>query len=227
MRPELRSSVVIPAFNEELRIGNVIEAARAASGSVVEHEAVVVVDNNSTDNTAAIARRAGATVLRCSTQGKAPAMAVGVEFTKQMGLETVTFIDADLVGLRSDHIDSLVWPVVAAEATMTIGYLGERRKLVKYIYKDWGMFCGQRSMPVDVWDRLDPADLVGFRAEGALNALFRNSGRGDEIMRIEMEGVRHTGKFEKFGVVKGLAQYMRMQASALKGLSTQSSLLID
>lgn len=224
MRPELKSSVIIPAFNEGPRIASVVMAARATSDAIVDHEAIVVVDNNSTDNTARAAETAGAIVLRCCEQGKAPAMATGVDFTKQLGLETVTFLDADLVGLRPEHIEDLVWPVVAAEATMTIGYLGERTRFAKNVYKDWGMFCGQRSMPVGVWDQLDPADLVGFRAEGALNALFRNSGRGDEIRRIELEGVRHTGKFEKFGVLRGLARYLHVEASAIRGLSTRSSL---
>jgi glycosyltransferase involved in cell wall biosynthesis len=65
-RCPMHLSIVIPAFNEERLIERCIEsvtasfAANRASGVTSE---IIVVDNNSTDNTAHLARRAGARVV--------------------------------------------------------------------------------------------------------------------------------------------------------------------
>jgi len=62
----VKISIVIPAFNEEKLIAETLRevatAARAIRERGWQHE-VVVCDNNSTDQTAAIARAAGATVV--------------------------------------------------------------------------------------------------------------------------------------------------------------------
>jgi glycosyltransferase involved in cell wall biosynthesis len=62
----MRVAVVIPCFNEEVAIGRVVRAFRAALPDAV----VYVYDNNSTDNTAANATEAGAVVRFERQQGK-------------------------------------------------------------------------------------------------------------------------------------------------------------
>ncbi len=57
-------TIVIPAFNEERAIGQVIADIRTVCGSLV-HE-IIVVDDGSTDGTAAIATAAGCRVIRHS-----------------------------------------------------------------------------------------------------------------------------------------------------------------
>lgn len=61
MRDDSGITVVIPAYNEEASIGRVLEDLRATCGDLVR--AIVVVDDGSTDNTAAVSRHSGATVL--------------------------------------------------------------------------------------------------------------------------------------------------------------------
>lgn len=62
-------SVIIPARDEAAAIGETIESIRAAlSASQVVHE-IIVVDDGSTDDTGAIARAAGVTVLRHPAAG--------------------------------------------------------------------------------------------------------------------------------------------------------------
>lgn len=67
-------SVVIPARNEEKTVGLVV--ARALTSSEVKE--VIVVDNNSTDETANIARSRGARVEFCSDIGLGHAMKTGI-----------------------------------------------------------------------------------------------------------------------------------------------------
>lgn len=67
LNPPVSISLVIPAFNEEKHIGDCVRQATAAFQAVaaaraVEYE-IIVVDNNSTDRTAELAREGGATVV--------------------------------------------------------------------------------------------------------------------------------------------------------------------
>jgi hypothetical protein len=61
-----RVAVLIPCYNEEATISDVVAAFRAALPSATIH----VYDNNSTDHTGELARAAGATVRREAHQGK-------------------------------------------------------------------------------------------------------------------------------------------------------------
>lgn len=63
---DLRVAVLVPCFNEEAAIGQVVGEFRA----VLPNAAIYVYDNNSTDQTAEVARAAGAIVRRETNQGK-------------------------------------------------------------------------------------------------------------------------------------------------------------
>jgi cellulose synthase/poly-beta-1,6-N-acetylglucosamine synthase-like glycosyltransferase len=59
-------AILIPCFNEELTIANVIDRLRAE----LPHVRIYVFDNNSTDRTVERARQNGAIILRERRQGK-------------------------------------------------------------------------------------------------------------------------------------------------------------
>ncbi len=87
-----RFSVVIPAFNEEFYLGDCLSslAAQDFSGPFE----VIVVDNNSTDRTAAIAREAGGTVVFEPVPGVCQARQRGTEVACG---EIIVSADADTV----------------------------------------------------------------------------------------------------------------------------------
>jgi glycosyltransferase involved in cell wall biosynthesis len=68
LRPATRPvvAVLIPCYNEEVAIENVVRGFRAA----LPNASIFVYDNNSTDNTVEVARRAGAIVRREPQRGK-------------------------------------------------------------------------------------------------------------------------------------------------------------
>ena len=85
-----RALALIPAFNEAGPIGDVI---RRAQPHVRE---VVVIDDGSTDATSAVARAAGATVLRHDlNRGKGAAIITGLDYLRQSSAQCGVFIDAD------------------------------------------------------------------------------------------------------------------------------------
>jgi glycosyltransferase involved in cell wall biosynthesis len=118
--------VIIPAYNEENSIAKVI--ADVPAGLVQE---VIVVNNNSNDNTEINARNAGATVLREKRAGYGYACLKGIEYIKQLqsAPDIVVFIDADY----SDHpqeMPLLVQPIINDGMDMVIGSraLGKKEK---------------------------------------------------------------------------------------------------
>ncbi len=87
--PDSRILALIPGYQEGPRIGAVVEAA-------VRHLPVLVVDDGSSDDTAARAEAAGATVIRqVPNQGKGAALRAGFRRALDEGWEAVVTLDAD------------------------------------------------------------------------------------------------------------------------------------
>ena len=113
--------VVIPALNEAARIAATVTAAATVPGAGL----VVVTDDGSSDETSAVARDAGAHVVRHSRcRGKAAAMVTGAAAARDAGHpdSPLLFLDADL-GSTAVAAEPLVTPVLAGEADMTIAIL--------------------------------------------------------------------------------------------------------
>ncbi len=95
MSSEQKICVLIPAFNEEQVIEGTIVALRAAG---FKRSDIYVVDDMSTDNTAALARHKGVNVYTVTEKGgcKARAQVQGLDYFKlQNQYDWVVFLDAD------------------------------------------------------------------------------------------------------------------------------------
>jgi phosphoserine phosphatase len=103
------ATVIIPALNEAARIGSVV--AHALSDPATAE--VIVVDDSSTDDTARLARDAGAIVVTSSMLGKGASMRDGLGHARH---EFVAYLDGDLAGLRPGLVGDLVRPLVAGRA---------------------------------------------------------------------------------------------------------------
>jgi glycosyltransferase involved in cell wall biosynthesis len=88
----MRVAAVVPAFNEENRVGAVVTGVLR----FLDSPSVFVVDDGSRDRTAEAAERAGALVLRHETnQGKGVAIRSGYEAALAAGHDAIVFLDAD------------------------------------------------------------------------------------------------------------------------------------
>ena len=105
-------AVIIPALNEQQAIVEVIDEIPALAGSVT------VVDNGSTDDTAALARSRGARVVAEPRRGYGRACLAGLRANPDADI--IVFLDAD----RSDYptqMTSLVAPIVSGDADLVLG----------------------------------------------------------------------------------------------------------
>src|SRR5215212_3036731 len=112
-------AVVIPAWNEEGSIGRVIDDLPK-----VFVARIVVADNNSTDYTADVARKFGATVIPAPRQGYGSACLAALAYLESLPPEeqpqVVAFIDADY----SDHPEQLpllIDPILRDAADFVLG----------------------------------------------------------------------------------------------------------
>lgn len=111
-----RVAAIVPARNEAGRVGATVRALR----SLEPVDEIVVVDDGSTDATAAEAAEAGARVLRLPRpRGKGTALACGVATT---GAEVLLLVDADL-GDTAVEARRLLAPVLAGETDVAIARL--------------------------------------------------------------------------------------------------------
>jgi glycosyltransferase involved in cell wall biosynthesis len=125
-------AVVIAARNEADRIRATVAAAAGLAGVGL----VVVVDDGSRDATAALARQAGAAVMRHpGNRGKGAAMETGAEAVRLIDQREhrdrprhLLFLDADL-GDTATRAAPLIDPVMAGSADMTIAVFAATVKL--------------------------------------------------------------------------------------------------
>ena len=104
-------SVVVPAQNEALTIGAVLDAARhlQIDGSPFIDE-LIVVNDHSSDDTATVAERHGARVVNLEgPSGKGEAMAFGLG--ESLG-SIVVFLDADVTNTTVDFVPKLAQPLL-------------------------------------------------------------------------------------------------------------------
>lgn len=112
-------SVIIPALNEERSIGLVANDLKKVAAQARLRLEVIVCDNGSTDATAAVAKRAGCTVVREAERGYGAAC---LRALKEVSRKTdcILFIDADYSDYP-EEFPALVHPILSGAADLVIG----------------------------------------------------------------------------------------------------------
>jgi len=208
--------VIIPAFNEQNSIAKVV--ADIPRNWVTE---IVVVNNNSQDSTAAVAREAGVTVLDEPRQGYGYACLRGIaHVTHQVEQpDIIVFLDADYADYP-DELPEVVRPILTGHAELVIGSraLGQREtgsmtpqqrfgnwlatRLMAFFYKveftDLGPF---RAVAFDALQRIDMQDKTyGWTVEMQLKAAKLGIRTTEVPVRYRR---RRTGVSKVSGTLKG------------------------
>ncbi len=120
--------VVIPAYNEDRFIGSVVLKALEFV------DTVLVVDDGSTDNTALVARAAGAVVIKHPVNGgKGIALETGLRAAQVLAPQVVICLDGDGQHCAED-IPAVAHPVLAGQADLVVGsrFLGRQSNIPNY-----------------------------------------------------------------------------------------------
>jgi glycosyltransferase involved in cell wall biosynthesis len=92
----MKVCIIIPAYNEADVIGDVISDVKKELQTTSYSYEIVVVNDGSADNTANVAKKAGATVIQhILNSGAGSATATGMSYANQNGYEIVATMDAD------------------------------------------------------------------------------------------------------------------------------------
>ena len=144
----MRLSVIIPAFNEESYLPPTLDAIqlavahlRARTNFDVE---LIVVDNNSQDETGAVARARGAKTIHEPVQGIARARNSGA---RRATGDTLVFIDADVI-LPPDALDAICRAMsdpTCVGGAMDVDYRPERRSMRLYL-RAWRLLARLTGM---------------------------------------------------------------------------------
>ncbi|HEU4367472.1 MAG TPA: glycosyltransferase family 2 protein [Methylomirabilota bacterium] len=166
----MKPLVLVPAFNEAARIGRVLTGIRAA----VPDATVLVVDDGSSDDTAAVARAAGARVVRLAFNlGAGVAAQTGYKLAIREGFDCVVHLDGDGQHEPAD-IPVLLALLERGEADVAIGsrFLGgtayqpsvlRRAGMGLFRWLTW-MLTGARFTDVTSGFRAFSREVVAFVA---------------------------------------------------------------
>lgn len=108
--------VVVPAYNEAMKIGAVIESLKKEG-----FNDIVVVDDGSTDKTAETARNKGAVVLSHFVNcGYGAAITTGIKYALKQGADAIATFDADGQHASTD-LHKLFKVVIGGKADIALG----------------------------------------------------------------------------------------------------------
>lgn len=206
---------VIPAYNEGKTIGNVIKVVKEVNCI----KDIIVVSDGSTDNTVEISKKMGAKVIELKKNlGKGGALKAGLE---EADGEVILFLDADLVGLKKEHIIKLVKPVLDKEADMTVGIFDKGRIVTDIAQKIAPFLSGQRAVSKKVIDDISNLEVTRYGVEVALTKYVENSNL--IVKQIVLEDLTHVMKEEKLGLIKGFTARMKMYFDIIKYMLRSST----
>ena len=164
----MKTTVVIPAKNEERSISKIITKCRKYA------DELLVVDGYSTDGTVRVARKLGARVVQDHGLGKGDGLRVGIREAKG---DILVFIDADGSHDPND-IPKLITPIKQNKADMVVGSRGmggsdelhgDVEKLLRMIGSDIILIGINKKFKVNLTDSQNGYRAIRTDAARALN----------------------------------------------------------
>jgi len=212
---------VIPAYNEEKRIAQVVVDACART------DIVLVVDDGSTDRTAAVARQAGARVIRhLENNGPGAATMTGLEAARAMGATIVVTLDAD--GQHDPaEIPRLIQPVLEGRADIVFANrFGQKNRIpaIRRIFNGIGNVV--TLFATGKWVSDSQCGLKVFSAKALSEVDLRMSGF-EFCTEIVREAVEHRWKIAELPTKVVYSEYtMAKGQSFANGVKTALKILL-
>lgn len=182
--------VVIPAFNESAVIASVIADVRRICQNIV------VVDDCSTDDTAAVAAAAGAIVLRhVINRGQGAAIQTGIDFALRRNASIVVTFDSD--GQHAaDDIPALTAPIAKGTADIVLGsrFLGAQESIppLRRMLLRLAVLFTRATSAVRVTDAHNGLRALSRKAASQVNIRLDRMAHASELMDyVRTSGLRY------------------------------------
>lgn len=199
----MKVTAIIPAFNEEHNIGVVLDTL-TVSPLISE---IVVVSDGSEDHTVSVSSAfEGVRVIELlDNRGKGGAVKAGLE--NSCG-DVILILDADLIGLKEEHISVLLQPVTSGRTKMTTGLFEKGRPVTDLAQKVAPFLSGQRALKRELLENISDMDLSRFGIEVALQRYVEEHAIEHELVQLPL--LSHVMKEEKLGFWKGISARAKM-----------------
>jgi glycosyltransferase involved in cell wall biosynthesis len=189
-------AAIIPCLNESAAISALVAAVRRHLPTVF------VIDDGSTDDTASLARNAGAEVRRHAwPQGKGAALQAGWQLARERGFKWAIALDGDGQHAPGD-IAAFLACAETTSAELVIGNRMVDQKKMPWLRRAVNRWmsarisnlaaqslpdsqCGFRLMDLDAWAAL-PIDAAHFEIESDVLLSFARAGRRIEFVPVEV-----------------------------------------
>jgi glycosyltransferase involved in cell wall biosynthesis len=205
-------TAIIPAYNEAKTVADVVRVAKAAG-----IERVLVVSDGSSDQTAVVAKAAGAEVLELfPNRGKGGAVLAGAQAASSTHL---LLLDADLLQLKPEHLTALLEPVRTGRADTTAGLFSGGGLITDFGNRATPFWSGQRVIPKATLLAAKHLATSGYGVEMAINDQIALEQL--KLEYVNLHGVSQVMKEQKIGVLPGLVRRLKMYWQILRYTTTK------
>jgi glycosyltransferase involved in cell wall biosynthesis len=197
-------SIIICSYNEEKTVCSVVETCRKYN----PESEIIVVDDGSEDNSPRLLRELTKKIpfryIRLpQNYGKSYAMVTGIEQARN---NIIMFFDADSYGIKKDHFEKMLHPIVHGKADMVLGHTAA--KLANYNLTPFKFYTGERVLfKKDLMPILEDIRHLRFGIETYINFYFQSNGK--KIRYVLLDGLRTLTKFEKTSIFKATKDYFK------------------
>jgi len=204
-------SALIPAFNEEKTVGNVVDVLKHCE----RIDEIIVINDGSSDNTSKIAKSHGVHVIDLEQNiGKGGAICRGLQVVNG---DIILILDADLIGLKKNHVNDMINPILFENVDMTIGIFTKGRTATDLAQKFAPFLSGQRAVKKAVLDSIDNLEISRYGFEIALTKYADKQGL--DVKEVYLENLTHIMKEEKMGLYKGMKARVKMYFEIIKSFN--------
>jgi len=202
-------TAIIPVYNESQGIRRVLEIVC----QYAPIQEIIVVDDGSTDDSVQTVVQAQVwdnrvrLITHSENRGKGQAVYSGLQSTQA---DLILMLDADLRGLRVQHLEELVLPVVVDGLDMTIGIFRGGRFYSDFSHWATPWLSGQRCLWRENLEKICWKAAEGYGLETAITvASMRNHWRCKKVI---WRGVSHPPSELHRGLLGGFLNRAKMYA---------------
>ena len=193
-------SAIIPIFNEEKTVGEIIETLLT---DLVDE--IICVNDGSSDDSLNILKSFGTNIKLINLKrnyGKGFALAAGIKRAKG---NFVAFFDSDLLNLSEKHVKQMLAPILDGQARAVLGVPTEGDK--KYLYRLWNIYLtGERVYPrKSLLPHVESLKKAKYGVEIYLSSLFKRK----ETKIVYLQGLISPNKYEKRSPIEASKEYFR------------------